>query len=228
MRKDRKIFPFGAVLFDLDGTLIDSITDVANAVNRVLSDDGLSPIEGELRNSLLGEGARARILKAFSLRGKNLDDVELTKRTGDFMRYYSVNQVEHTKAFDGAALALEWLSQAGVKIAVCTNKDEIAARAILTKLQLMPWVADVAGADTFGVQKPHPDHVLKLLTRIGIDANDAFFVGDSVHDVQAAKNAGVTVAAVTWGYSLRPASELGADYVFEKFSDLMAVGMVGR
>jgi len=216
--------PFRVVIFDLDGTLIDSITDVANAVNLVLANAGLAPIEGDLRNSLLGEGSRARIQKAFELRGRVLNDSDLTQRTDEFMRYYAANQTGHTTPFEGAAAALEWLSQAGIQAAVCTNKDEKAARSILTKLQLMPLIADVAGADTFGVQKPHPDHILKLLSRMGIAANEAFFVGDSIHDVQAARNAGVTVAAVTWGYSLRPVSELGADYVLEKFSDLMNVG----
>ncbi len=226
MTKDNEnllAFPFRAVIFDLDGTLVDSVADVADAVNRVLADEGFAPIEGNLRNALLGEGARARIKKAFALRGGVLDDLELQKRTDDFTRYYAENQLRHTRPYAGAKVLLDQLSEAGVRLGVCTNKDEKSAREILTKLQLMPPISDVAGADTFGVQKPHPDHVLKLLQRMKIDPGAAIFVGDSIHDVKAAKSASVIVAAVTWGYSADPVIELGADYILEQFSDLLNV-----
>lgn len=221
-------FPFRAVIFDLDGTLIDSITDVANAVNRVLADAGLASIEGKLRNSLLGEGARARIQKAFALRGTVLDDTDLKKRTDDFTRYYAENRLLNTKPYPGATALLDRLSEAGVQIGVCTNKDEKSAREILTTLKLMPPISDVAGSDTFGVQKPNPDHVLKLLQRMKVDPCMAIFVGDSIHDVDAAKSAGVVVAAVTWGYSTNPINELGADHILEQFSDLLKVATLAK
>ncbi len=216
-------FPFRTVIFDLDGTLIDSITDVANAVNRVLSDAGLESIEGQLRNSLLGEGARARIQKAFALRGKVLDTAELQKRTDDFTRYYAPTKSLNTVPFTGAKSLLDCLSGAGIQMGVCTNKDETSARALLSELQLMPPISDVAGSDTFGVQKPHPDHVLKLLQRMGADPRLAILVGDSIHDIKAARNAGIAAAAVTWGYSNDPVTDMGADYVLEKFSDVLNI-----
>jgi phosphoglycolate phosphatase len=221
-------FPFRAVIFDLDGTLIDSVTDVANAVNRVLGDAGLAPIEGKLRNSLLGEGARARIQKAFALRGKNLEGPELQKRTDDFTRYYASNRLLNTKPYPGAATLLDQLSESGVQIGVCTNKDEKSACEILTALKLMPPISDVAGADTFGVRKPDPDHVLKLLQRMKADPSLTIFVGDSIHDVKAAKGAGVVVAAVTWGYSEDSVSGLGADHILEQFSDLLKVTSLAK
>lgn len=221
-------FPFQAVIFDMDGTLVDSITDVAGAVNRVLADAGLAPIEGKLRNSLLGEGARLRIQKAFALRGENLDDTALRKRTDDFTRYYAENRLLHTRPYDGAKSVVEKLSRAGIRMGVCTNKDEKSARDILSALQLMPPISDVAGADTFGVQKPNPDHVLKLLQRMKVDPGRAILVGDSIHDVNAANGAGVAAAAVAWGYSTDPVVELGADYVLENFGDLLKITATGK
>lgn len=215
--------PFDAVIFDLDGTLIDSVTDVANAVNRVLRDAGLKSIEGELQKELLGEGARARVKKAFEMHGRHLSDDELKARSDDFARYYSENPVQFTQPFDGAKALLDKLAAAGMALGVCTNKDEGSARTILTKLELMPPISDVAGFHTFGMQKPHPDHVLKLLHRMNVDPACALFVGDSIHDVEAAKRAGVVVAAVTWGYSAIPVTSLGADLVLQKFSDILKI-----
>ncbi len=214
---------FRAVIFDLDGTLIYSLADVAAAVNRVLADAGLEAIEGEARYALLGEGARIRIRNAFGIRGATLTDAELDRRTRDFTGYYAEMRVRHTVAFAGATAILGRLSKSGVVCGVCTNKDEASARDILKKLQLMPPVSDVAGADTFGMQKPHPDHLLKLLKRMGIGPESAIMVGDSIHDVETARRAGVAVAAVTWGYSMQPASQLGADHVLQGFDDLVEI-----
>ena len=92
----------------------------------------------------------------------------------------------------------------------------------------MPPISDVAGADTFGVRKPDPDHVLKLLQRMKADPSLTIFVGDSIHDVKAAKGAGVVVAAVTWGYSEDSVSGLGADHILEQFSDLLKVTSLAK
>lgn len=214
------LFQFQTVIFDLDGTLIDSIADVAAAVNRVLADAGLDPIEKKSATSLLGEGARIRTRKAFAMRGVNLTSADLEARTRDFARYYAENPLVHTKIFDGAQELLDDLAASGIRSAVCTNKYEQSARDILAKLRLMPPIEDVAGSDTFGVQKPHADHIAKLLQRMDADPRTAVMVGDSIHDIEAAHAAGIPAVAVTWGYSSISPDKLGADAVLGHFSDL--------
>ncbi len=215
-------FPFRTVIFDLDGTLIDSAGDVGAAVNRVLADHGLAPIDAEAQRSLMGEGGRVRTRKAFALRGKDLDEAELSARVRDFVRYYAEHPIDSTVPYPGVIDTLGRLADAGVRMAVCTNKYEGSARDVLARLGLMPPIEDAAGADSFDVRKPHPGHILNLLARMGAAPGEALMVGDSIHDVKAAKAAGLPVIAVSWGYTLTPARELGADAVIDRFDDLLA------
>jgi len=212
--------PFAAILFDLDGTLIDSARDVTSAVNVVLHGHGLEPIDDVTGRTLMGEGGRVRMRKAFALRGHVLDDTALSAVTREFIEAYARNPVEHTRAYHGVGEILASLSGAGARLGVCTNKYEESARDILGRLGLMRWLADVAGADTFDVRKPHPGHLLKLLARMGQPPGAAAMVGDSRHDVQAAKAAFLPCIAVSWGYTDTPARALGANAVIDRFSEL--------
>jgi phosphoglycolate phosphatase len=221
MTIDRAVFPFRTVIFDLDGTLIDSAADVGAAVNRVLADHGLDPIEGDAQVALMGEGGRVRTRKAFAMRGVELDDAALSARVRDFVRYYAENPLERTRPYPGVPQTLQRLAQAGVRLGVCTNKYEKSARDILLKLGLMPPIEDAAGADSFDVRKPHPGHILNLLARMGADPATALMVGDSIHDVEAAHAAGLPVIVVSWGYTLTPARDLGAERVIDRFAELI-------
>ena len=214
---------FETIVFDLDGTLVDSVVDVANAVNRVLSDSSLALIEESSRRQLLGEGARIRIRKAFAMRGSELSETELDSLTRDFNRYYSDALTDNTKPYEEVADVLQTLGSDGFRLAVCTNKDENSARKVLTALGLMPPIEDVAGPDTFGVQKPNPRHLLGLVEKLGGNATSTLMVGDSSHDVETARAAGIPVAVVDWGYTSVPASQLGGDYLLRRFSDLLKI-----
>ncbi|MGE0423724.1 MAG: HAD-IIIA family hydrolase [Reyranellaceae bacterium] len=220
MPADLAPLPFRTIVFDLDGTLIDSARDVGDAVNRVLADHGLAPLDEATQRSLMGEGGKVRTRKAFALRGVQLDETALRERVADFIRYYAERPVVHTRPYDGVAETLRALDRSGVRLAVCTNKYEDSARDVLSRLDLMAMIRDVAGADTFDVRKPDPGHVLKLIARMGADPADAAMVGDSVHDVRAGKRAGLPTVAVSWGYTETPAHLLGADAVVERFADI--------
>lgn len=213
-------FPFHTIVFDLDGTLIDSARDVGTAVNRVLADHGLAPLDEATQRALMGEGGKVRTRKAFALRGVTLDETTLRARVDEFIRYYAERPVVHTRAYDGVAQTLDALSRSGVRLAVCTNKYEASARDVLERLGLMAAISDVAGADTFDVRKPDPGHILRLLARMGADPAQAAMVGDSVHDVHAGQRAGLPTVAVSWGYTETPAHLLGADAVVERFADI--------
>ena len=211
---------FEAVIYDLDGTLIDSAKDMQVAVSRVLADHGLPAVtEDDLRN-YMGQGSKVTMGKAFAKFGKTLDDETLSAVTREFVRYYEADPVGHTVAFEGVAAVVARFAGLGLKQGVCTNKFERPSRMILEHLRLMPPIAAVAGADTFPVRKPDPRHILMLIERMGSSPDRAVMVGDSVHDVAAAHAAGLPAVLVSWGYTETPASELGAEAVIERFDAL--------
>lgn len=211
---------FDTVIYDLDGTLIDSARDMCVAVSRVLADHGLPPISDEDARLFMGEGSKVTMRRAFAKGGRTLSDEEASAVTAAFVRYYEADPVRYTTAFEGVAEVVARFDRMGLKQGVCTNKFETPSRMILSALNLMPPIADVAGADTFPVRKPDPGHILMLLDRIGGRRDRAVMIGDSVHDVAAAHAAGLPAVLVSWGYTARPASELGADAVIERFDAL--------
>ncbi|MDP2330423.1 MAG: HAD hydrolase-like protein, partial [Reyranella sp.] len=151
---------FDTVIYDLDGTLIDSARDMCVAVSRVLADHGLPPISDQDARIFMGQGSKITMGKAFAKNGRTLDDVALSAATREFVRYYEADPISNTVAFDGVAEVVTRFSRLGLRQGVCTNKFERPARIILEHLKLMPPISDVAGADTFPVRKPDPRHIL--------------------------------------------------------------------
>jgi phosphoglycolate phosphatase len=211
---------FDTVLYDLDGTLIDSAKDMQLAVSNVLADHGLPAVtEDDVRN-YMGQGSKVTMAKAFAKYDKKLDDETLSAVTREFVRYYEADPVSNTVAFAGVADVVARFGRIGLKQGVCTNKFERPSRMILEHLKLMPPIAALAGADTFPVRKPDPRHILMLLERMGADPKRAVMIGDSIHDVESAHGAGLPAVLVSWGYTDKPASELGAEAVIQKFNAL--------
>ena len=211
---------FDTVIYDLDGTLIDSARDMREAISRVLADHGLPPISDEDARIFMGEGSKITMRRAFAKNGRTLDDAELSTVTREFVQYYEKDPVHYTTAFDGVPEVVARLDRLGLRQGVCTNKFEKSARMILMGLKLMPPIADVAGADTFTVRKPDPGHILQLIDKIGGRRERAVMVGDSIHDVEAAHRGGLPAVLVSWGYTDKPAGELGADAVIDHFAAL--------
>ena len=213
---------FDTVIYDLDGTLIDSARDMCVAVSRVLADHGLPPINDEDARQFMGEGSKVTMRRAFAKAGRTLDEAEASAVTREFVRYYEADPVSHTSAFAGVPEVVARFDRLGLRQGVCTNKFERPSRMILEHLKLMPPISDVAGADTFPVRKPDPKHILMLVERMGRSPDRAVMVGDSIHDVHAAHAAGLPAVLVSWGYTETPASELGAEAVIERFDALPA------
>ena len=207
---------FDTVIYDLDGTLI----EMSVAVSRVLADHGLPPVTDQDVRIFMGQGSKITIGKAFAKYGRTLEDDALSAATREFVRYYEADPVSNTVAFDGVDQVVARFARLGMKQGVCTNKFERPARIILEHLRLMPPIVDVAGADTFPVRKPDPKHILMLLERMGASPERAVMIGDSIHDAEAAHRAGIPAVLVSWGYTLKPASELGADDVIDRFDAL--------
>jgi phosphoglycolate phosphatase len=211
---------FDTIIYDLDGTLIDSARDMCVAVSRVLADHGLPPITDEDARLFMGEGSKMTMRRAFAKNGRTLDDGEASAVTREFVRYYEQDPIRYTTAFDGVAEVVARLDRLGLRQGVATNKFEKPARTILQGLKLMPPIVEVAGADTFPVRKPDPGHLLMLIDRIGGRRDRAVMIGDSIHDVKAAHGAGLPAVLVSWGYTAKPADELGAEAVIERFAAL--------
>ena len=211
---------FDTVIYDLDGTLIDSAKDMQVAVSNVLADHRLPPVTEDDVRIFMGQGSKVTMAKAFAKYGQTLDETTLSAVTREFVRYYEADPVSHTSAFAGVSEVVARFEKLGLKQGVCTNKFERPSRMILEHLKLMPPIADLAGADTFPVRKPDPRHILMLVERMGSTPGRAVMVGDSIHDLHAAHAAGLPAVLVSWGYTATPASELGADAVIDRFDAL--------
>lgn len=211
--------PRGTVIFDLDGTLVDSAPDLADTLDLVMEERGLVPFGLDGTRALIGHGIPALVRGAFGARGLVPEAGELDAATARFVDLYMGRLSVRTRPYPGAAEAVARLAREGWRLAVATNKREAAARAILADLGLLPAFTVVAGPDTFGVAKPDPRHLLGCLDGPG----PAVAVGDSAIDVAAARAAGLPVVAVAWGYAREPAEALGADAVAQRFEEVPAL-----
>ena len=209
-----------AILFDLDGTLVDSVPDLTTAINLALSAEGLAPLgEAEVR-LMVGLGATKLVERAFAARAMPLSGEALSLRTARMLDAYAQCLTDNTKALPGAADMLAAYHRARVRIAVVTNKPEAPSRSILANLGLADHVDVVVGGDTGPARKPAPDMLLHAAQSLGIHPSRALMVGDTVHDVEAARAAGMAVLVVEGGYTSRPARKLGADGVLKSLNDL--------
>ncbi|MBR0680263.1 phosphoglycolate phosphatase [Roseomonas eburnea] len=183
-------------VFDLDGTLVDSAPDIHASLDRLMAALGLPGFTRQEVIGMVGDGVRALIDKALTARGMPFDEASLATFVSD----YTENAAQETRPFEGIPAALESLAAAGWRLAVCTNKPELAARHLLEDLGLARWFAALGGGDTFPVRKPDPAHLLATLAKAGAGPEAAVMIGDHRNDVQAAAGAGVPCIFAGWGY----------------------------
>ncbi len=212
-----------AVVFDLDGTLIDSAEDLCVALNRLLAEEGLRPLALAEVVPMIGDGAAKLVERALAAAGGKPFAGALPALTRRFLAHYEPHAAERTRAIPGAAEALAALAARGLALAICTNKPEQATRRILAALDLERHFAAVIGGDSVpGRPKPDPAMVLAAVDRLGVAAHEAVMVGDARNDVLAARAAGLPVLLRRGGYTGVPAEDLDADAVFEDFAELAA------
>lgn len=213
------------VVFDLDGTLLDTAPDLLRALNRVLADEGLSVLQRADVAGLFGHGARALIGEGFRRGERLLDGARMPELVERFISFYASGIAVDTQPYPGLVDALAELSRRGFGLAVCTNKREDLAHAVLDGTGLSSLFASVIGGDSLPEQKPHPRPLLEAIARADGSPDAAVMVGDSTTDIATARAAGVPVIAVDFGYGDRPASEFGADKVISHYEELLqAVG----
>lgn len=208
------------VVFDLDGTLLDTAPDLLRALNQVLNEEGLSAVQRADVAGLFGHGARALISEGFRRGNRPLDMVRLPELVERFVAAYAAEIAAETRPYPGLVEALTRLSRRGFGLAVCTNKREVLGEAVLKGTGLYALFAAVIGGDSLPEQKPHPRPLLEAVARAGGRADMAVMVGDSETDIATARAASVPVIAVDFGYGGRPAVEFGADIVISHYDEL--------
>jgi phosphoglycolate phosphatase len=209
------------IVFDLDGTLVDTAPDLTAAANHVFGLIGLGPIAPAQLHPLIGRGSRAMIEEGLRLHGVIKTQDEVTRLHDLFFPYYADNIAVHSRPFEGVPALLQSLSQSGARLAVCTNKLEALSRSLLRQLALEQPFAAIAGRDTFDVFKPAPGHLTRTIALAGGRADRAVMVGDSEVDIATAIAAGVPSIGVSFGYTRVPVREFGPTAVIDAYREFL-------
>lgn len=211
------------IVFDLDGTLIDTAPDLIDTLNFTLAENGLPEVAYEPARQLIGGGARAMMERALVLEGRAAALADVDSLYASFVAHYAEHIADRSRPFPGVEPALDELAAAGYALAVCTNKLEWLSKKLLDALDLSARFAAICGQDTFGVQKPDPQIFRATVMRAGGDPSRAIMVGDSITDIRTARAAEVPVIAVDFGYTDMPVTTLGPDRVISSYAELPAL-----
>jgi phosphoglycolate phosphatase len=210
------------VVFDLDGTLVDTAPDLIDALNFVLAREGLPPVPLHAARNMIGAGARKLIERGMELEGRAASPEDITRLTGDFIDYYAAHIAVASRPFEGLDGALDDLAADGYRFAVCTNKLEWLSKRLLDQLGLSSRFSAICGADTFGVSKPDPAILRQTVARAGGELSQTVMVGDAGPDIGVARRAGVPVIGVEFGYTEVPIADLKPDRLIKHMSQLPA------
>lgn len=210
------------IVFDLDGTLIDTAPDLVDTLNVVFAREGLPPMPYDIARNLIGGGTRMMITRGVEAEGRVLPPAKLEQLFADFIAHYCEHIADRSRPFPKLTDALDSLAADGWRFAVCTNKLERLSILLLRQLGLADRFAVICGQDTFGVQKPDPDVLRRTVAAAGGRLQDAIMIGDSLTDIRTARAAGIPVIAVDFGYTERPVAEFGPDRIISRFAQLPA------
>lgn len=207
-----------ALVFDFDGTLIDSVPDITQALNETLAHFGRRALTVDDVRTMVGDGSGQLLRAAFAATGAALSDGQVPAVLQHYTDTYFSHSAEPSCLYPGVVDTLTRLHAAGVKLGLCTNKPERIARKLVGLLGLGHLLPVVAGGDTLPVRKPDGAPVAWVMEKLGATA--AVMVGDGRNDVLSARAVGIPVVAVSYGYPRMPVSELGADIIIDRFADL--------
>ncbi len=208
------------LIFDLDGTLIDSKLDLAHAVNAARAHMGLGDLPHPLVFSYVGNGAPTLIRRAL---GPEAGEAQVQEALEFFLEYYRDHMLDYTTLYPGVADTLDVLLQSGKRMAVLTNKPVRISKAIISGLGLERHFFQIYGGNSFEQKKPHPIGIETLLSEAGMGAGHALMIGDSAVDIQTARNAGIKSCGVTYGFQPETLAAEPPDFLIDRFEDLPAV-----
>jgi phosphoglycolate phosphatase len=202
-----------AIVWDLDGTLVDSAPDLASALNTVLDMRGFFTLSNNEVRKMIGNGVPKLVERGFNAVGVRPDPAQLDELVALFVTEYKACATDNTRPYPGIVEALQEIHDMNIPMGICTNKPESFTRQILEGLGLSSYFSSVVGGDSTSARKPDPEPVLACLRDLLTEPASALMIGDSVHDVHAAHAAGVTIGVVPWGYRSAPVEKLGADFI---------------
>ena len=211
------MFAGATIVFDLDGTLVDTALDLTNALNDVLIRRGHEPVPIEAIRGCVGHGARVMIEQALARIGA---DGDVDRMLAEFLANYETNIARESRPYPGALAALDRLVRLGARLAICTNKRESLSRLLLQKLEIEHYFTALAGRHTFPVAKPHPGHLTGVIALAGGDPSRSVMVGDSDIDLNTAKAAAVPAILVSFGYGASPLHGFASEAVIDHFDAL--------
>jgi phosphoglycolate phosphatase len=212
---------FDAVVFDLDGTLVDTAPDILAYLNDMLAELARPGLEPSLARSMIGDGVRSLLLRGLEASGGVPADLDIESLFQRYLVRYTEEPVKLSRPYEGVIDRLEALSSAGVRLGVCTNKPQQATNRVLSRLGLDRYFGSVIGGDALPVKKPDPAHLLTILEQLNVKPERTALIGDSETDLKTARAAGTPCILVSFGYTKVPARNLGADRVIDHFADLI-------
>ncbi len=214
------------IVFDLDGTLIDTAPDLISTLNVTLAREGMPAVPFDDARKMIGGGARGLIERALIADGRDGSKpefkAELDRMFAGFVEHYAAHIADRSRPFPQLEAALDRLAADGYRLAVCTNKLEWLSVRLLDTLDLTRHFAAICGQDTFGMQKPDPEVLRRTILKAGGKPDQAIMVGDSGTDIRTARAASLPVIAVTFGYSEVPIESLQPDRLISSYSELEA------
>jgi phosphoglycolate phosphatase len=209
--------PVEALIFDLDGTLVDTAPDLTAATNHALSLIGRKALSEQEARSFVGHGSRALIMRGCEATGGLPDEATIQRLNKAFLDFYGNNIADHSVIFEGLVNVLDKARNASLKLGVCTNKVEHLSHKLLAELKLAHYFGAVVGGDTLPIMKPDPAPFIEVATRLGVTHTNTIMFGDSETDIRTAQNAGVPVVAVTFGYTPLPVETFNPNHVISHY-----------
>ena len=208
------------LVFDLDGTLVDSVPDLRAAVNEMLRERGSRQLSLSEVKRLVGDGAPALVARALAASGA--DPAGVSDALARFLEIYEANAVRLSRPYPDVRESLTALRRRGYRAAVCTNKPQRATMAVIEGLGFLPLFDGIAGGDRFSVKKPDPGHLLGLIGELGASVTATAMIGDNENDAAVAHAAGVPLVLMRYGYARVALESLSADALLDHFADLPA------
>lgn len=215
---DRPRLPCRRLIFDLDGTLVDSAPDLTRALNHILTGLGRPPLPPRTVRHLVGRGARVLIARGLDETGGRDGAPDVEALLPDFLAFYGAHIADESRPFPGAEAVLDWADAQGMALGVCTNKPQALSEALLEALGLRHRFGSIVGGDALAVKKPDPGHLEAVMAALG--QGPAVLIGDTETDLLAARGAGIPIALVRFGFSPVAVDTLGADLLLDRFEDL--------